>query len=82
VKEYVNNICNYFNNLKGYMEDYELLELIKLVNYNKNYEFENILISDNLTEDKIKQFNDYIIDDSDGLYEEIIKFLEEIKENN
>ena len=83
MKEYVDAICNFFNNLCGYMEFEELNELLCILNYSLKYNVEEYYIREYLGDGWLKIFNDCIENDmGEEFYNELVKFLEEIKEED
>ena len=67
MENYCYNICNFFNNLCGYMEKEEINELLKIIG-NDMIEFE-------LTDTDIDIINDYVLVDNG---KEFYKYLRNI----
>jgi len=57
MKDYVETICSYFNNLKGYMEKEEIVELLNIMEDYYNYGISRTSIENALTDKKLEKLN-------------------------
>ncbi len=65
--EYANVVCNYLNNLKGYIEDYEIINLMWCI-FGASEEALNIEL---MTNDDILKLSGDVASDSISFYEDL-----------
>lgn len=73
---YCENVCNYLNNLKGYIEDYEIKNLLWCVFGIED--IENITIS---FDDTMKLSADISCDSGTDFYNDLCNLFRKVKEN-
>lgn len=66
IKTYLKNICNFLNNTKGFITDYEVEFLLKCIN-DREY---------NITSEIIKELSDYVENDNQNAFVEKILKIE------
>ena len=75
-KEYSYCICNWLNNLKGYIEDYEIYNLMWCMFGLEDDSFDKDLI----TQDDIDTLSSYVsCDNEDKFFEKILEIYNRIK---
>ena len=79
MKDYVETICNYFNNLKGYMEKDEIVELLSIMEHYYDYGIERTAIRKALNEKKMAKLNTEVEnDESLNFYIDLYMILKDL----
>lgn len=66
IKTYLENVCNFLNNTKGFITDYEVKFLLKCID-DREY---------NITSEVIKELSDYVENDNQNAFVEKLLKIE------